>query len=356
VKLLGLVFDNFGLKVLALGMAWAVWFMVSQSLSDEQPVAMQLRISVDDASAVKAALIDPPAPLTTVTITVAGPAREVEVFQSVASRAEAIIQVGREYYPTDMEKQAEFRLEDVQVPNLADFPGLRAVAMDPKVIRLNVERMEERDNVPVERPLLPELLSETVVTRIVTWDTVAHIRASAKHLAKRLASIETSVDPQVLLQLAGSLGDAPVITEEVPLVIDPLQAPLFELVEPKRLTVRLELRQMEDEAFTVPVRILYDAVESEPRRLRFSQGNDLDPVLRDIYQPGVDGAPPTLRLVLEGSPANLASVDPAELVVFVLAGDVPADEVLANVRIRIAGLPLGVRIKQPITLAVEREP
>jgi hypothetical protein len=353
MKLLGLIFDNAGLKILAFGMAWAVWFMVSQSLSADRPVPMQLRIEYD-RDAVLATHKDAAGTGSTITITVAGPASAVGDFERVAARTEAILRVGPEHHPQEPEEQAVFSLDDLEIPDLANFPGLRAVKMEPPEIRLNIERMEVQDK-PVERPVITETPS-SVDVRIVTWDTVVKIRASAKHLAQRLAKIRTSVDPEVLRQLAASVGEAPSITEEVELTVDPGQRPLFELVGQERISVRLELRQNQEATFTVPVRILRaaDTDAAGDRPLRFSPGNDVDVRLQDVYIPGEDGAPPQLRLVLEGSPAAIANVDPAKILAFVLEEEMPTEDVLANLVVHVSGLPGGVRVKFEITLAVER--
>lgn len=355
MRLIGLLFDNAGLKLLALGMAWAMWFMVSQSLSGDKTLNVRLDIRVDDAGSVRASITDPEPPIETVAINFAGPARVVADFSNVANRAKAIIRVGPQHYPQDMEKTAVFRLDDVEIPDLADFPGLRAIRMEPHEIRVNVERMEVRD-IQVMRPEIRDR-SGSVDVRIVTWDTVVKVRASAKDLPKRLAALRTSVDPQTLLQLAGSIGEAPIITEEVPLTVAPEQAGLFELVDRTEIKVRLELRQIDESTFVVPVRIFRtdDGPNTDTREVRFSPGNAVDVRLQDIYEASVDGAPPTLRLVLAGSPAAIAAVDPAQLKAFVLADEMPVDDTLANLPVHVAGLPVGVRLKQPITLSVERD-
>ena len=358
MKLLGLIFDNAGLKVLALGMAWAMWFMVSQSLSGDVTVVMNLEIQVDESGAVRATATAPEPPNPQVSITITGPARSVADFDRVAGREPAVIQVGQQHYPQDMEKTAVFRLEDLKIPDLADFPGLRATSMEPHEIRVNVERMEVRD-IQVERPEIRDR-SGSVDVRIVTWDTVVKVRASAKDLPKRLAALRTSVDPRTLLQLAGSIGEEPSINEEVPLTIDPTQADLFELVDRSEIKVRLELRQIDESEFVVPVRIFRGGFgpDTDDREVHFSPGNAVDVRLQGIYDEGVGGNPPSLRLTLAGSPAAIAAVDPALLIAFVLADEMPSDDTLAtlaNLPVHVAGLPVGVRLTQPITLSVERD-
>ncbi len=354
MRLLGLIFDNLGLKTLALCMAWAVWFMVSQSLTDEKTVPLRLEIAVDDSNQFEATPV--PADLTTVTVTVAGPVRLVEDFERMATSSVAMIHVGRENYPPDEERQAVFRLEDVEIRQLADFPALRVTAMDPKEIRLNVERMEMRE-VPVGRPAVPKTVG-TASVRVVTWDTVVKIRASANNLRTQLATLKTSVDAAALKQAAESIGDAPSITVPVDLTLDPDQAKLFTLVDRDEITVRLELRHVEIGTFAVPVRILRRAGRASTSlgNVHFSPGNDMDMRLSGIYEKGEDGAPPTLRLTLEGSPAAIAAVDPERLIAFVLEDDMSADDEISNLPVHVAGLPVGVRLKpQPLTLSVERD-
>lgn len=353
MKLGGLLLDNLGLKILAIGMAWAVWFMVSQGLSDDKPVPLQLDVRVDDESAVRATLLDPTGNPAIVTITVAGPVRSVADFQRVSAGTKAVIQVGPQHHPQDMEKQAVFRLEDLKIPDLADFPGLRVTEMEPNEIRVNVERMEVQDK-PVMRPECRDRYGSLDV-RVVNWDTVVKIRASAKHLPKQLATIRTSVDDKVLGQLANSIGEEAFISEEVALTVDPIQAGLFQLVDRDRINVRIELRQTETGTFPVPVHIYQQVDGTDPRlrHLRFSPGNALDDRLKDIFVPGENGAAPMLNLVLEGSPATIAAVDPEAIKAFVMADEMPEGELIAFLPVHVAGLPGGVRLKQPIALTVE---
>jgi len=227
--------------------------------------------------------------------------------------------------------------------------------MEPNEIRVNVEKMEVRDR-PVMRPECRDRYGSLVV-RVVNWDTVVKIRASAKHLPKQLATIRTRVDDKVLGQLASSIGEEAFISEEVALTVDESQAGLFELVDKDRINVRIELRQTETGTFPVPVHIYQqvDGAELRLRHVRFSPGNALDDRLKGVFVQGEDGAPPTLNLVLEGSPATIAAVDPATIKAFVLADEMPDGELIALLTVHVAGLPGGVRLKQPIALTVEGE-
>lgn len=356
MRLLGLVFDNFGLKVLALGMAWAVWFMVTQSLNDVKPARIALDLRVADPSAVSVTLTDPPelASSPAVTIRVSGPARTVADFLRVSPDLAARFEIGPDLYPADNEDYRELSLEDLVIPGLDDFPALRAVDMQPEQIRVRIERMEVRDT-PVKKPDFEA--PGTVEVKVVTWDTMVKARASAKHFAQRLASIRTTIDSSKLETMAAALGEAPSRTDDVALTIDPIQASLFELVDRDHITARIELRQLESAAVTVPLQIfrVADDTAHEDRPLRFSPLNAVDPRLEGIYEPGADGAPPRLQLVLEGSPGAIAAVDPAQIKVFVLADEMPADKVLDTLTVHIAGLPAGIRVRTQIALQVERE-
>jgi len=350
MRLLGLVFDNFGLKVLALCMAWAVWFMASESLQDEATVPMVVRTEIQSADGLIVA--QPVEGYQSVKVRVEGPQGAVADFERVDPVV--IVRVKPEQFPdfpTETEKKVDFVLDDVVLPQVSEFPGLRAVEMEPKVIRVNVQRMEVRET-PVELTDVPPLVG-TVAVRVTRYDSMVKIKATANDLQKRLSPIRASIDVDLLRQMANNLGEEPSSNEEVDLTVDPAQAEMFELVDRDRIRARLELSQIGEGSVDVPVRILGRVDGSPHRRLVFSPSNELAEALQGIYTTGVDGGPPRLLLALQGSPAAIAAVVPARVIAFVLESEMPADQTLANLPLHVSGLPPGVRLKLALTLAVE---
>ena len=87
------------------------------------------------------------------------------------------------------------------------------------------------------------------------------------------------------------------------------------------------------------------------RRLAFHESNEIQKKELE-WTPGVDGADPTIKLRLVGSPRAIGKIVQEDLLVFVLGTDMPSDADIANLPVRVSGLPVGVRQAEEIELVV----
>ena len=152
MRLFGLIFDNFGLKVLALVMAWAVWFMTRESLTEERviPMAVDVVVQGDDEVEARATPMR-------VNVTVTGTARSVAEFEKLANPV-VIVTVKPEHFPANEEwmRPETFVLDEIQLPDIADPSELRAKSMEPDVIEVRIESIDpedvvSRDRAPIDR-------------------------------------------------------------------------------------------------------------------------------------------------------------------------------------------------------------
>ncbi len=353
MKLLGVFVDNLGLKLLALVMAWAIWYSVRSGLEEEADVTLRVRVEQAGDDLRAAATID------TVSVTVSGPKGDVAAL-SGRTDLDAVARVVPEYLREgQLDDTRDFGRDELEFRWLPADGAVYVTDMRPAKVRVKLHRMAVR-NVPVEQPQVPTSAAGTVSVKVLRWDNVASIRAPESEL-RNITALRTFVPPERLQQIAGSLGDAPSITEDVRLDVDPSQAGRFEFTDRSVLTVKLELRRVEEGELVLPVRIYGSPPPSGTvrRRLRFSPANELDQRLRGVFQPDPDGGPPRLRIDVEGTPAALeaarAAASEGRLHAFVLEDDVPAGEDVFNLQVHVADLPVGVRPARQILLAVEVE-
>ncbi len=352
MRLFGLIFDNFGLKVLALVMAWAVWFMTRESLTEERVIWMNIEVVViqgEDqvvASATNRA----------VNITVTGTARAVADLEKLANPV-AVLQVKAEHFPPSgqWETTETFKLRDLKLPDLFDSSELRAKTMDPRRIEVRIDRIEVRD-FPVEAPPIPAMPGTDV--RIIQTTPTATVRGTLKDLAALNSSIQTSINRDSLVSLMNAMGDDHTIEDRINLDIAPVQQGIFklvELVEPERLSAKVEISNVKTEKFTVPVYIHFTQPttgDTGRRTLRFSPTNAIENTDLE-WVDGEGGDPPTMNLVLVGSPLSIKKVDRATLIAFVLADEMPADETVSRLPVHVIGLPVGVEPENDIFLHVQ---
>ena len=350
MKLLGLVFDNFGLKVLALLMAWALWFMARANLTEKVLLDMPVQVVVEegaDAWRVRSKV-------ERVTIEVEGPARVVAGLATERQfRAVVTFPAQR---PETPEHTTQFTFADVSIPELKQFDGARALRMEPESFRVEGQRLVE-DVITVPRPEVPTEIGLATV-RVLEWDNSVVVRGAQTDL-KSLGGwgLRTRVSDEVLLELATGLGALGRLVTQVRLDVDAEQRRqyYFEMTEPRELQVRLELRSIDYREVTLPLQIHYVAAPGggPRRRIRFSPGNEIG--LREVYTPGESGAPPTLRITLEGTPGAIAELDESRLRAFVVEDEIPEGQDVYNLPVKVMGLPFGVRLQGRIAVAVEVE-
>jgi hypothetical protein len=292
-----------------------------------------------------------------VEITVTGTARAVAEFAKL-SNPRAIVQVKPEHFPTNDEwmRTETFVLEDIKLPDITNSTELRATEMVPNVIEVRIESVDTR-SFPVEAPPDPELLGGALA-RIIQPTPSATVRGTKDKLDALKGSIKTAINRDALNALVRGLDDDPTITDRIDLEIAPAQQGIFrflQLVEPKRLSAKVEISNEKQREIVVPVHIFTSSGQGDiaPRRLRFSPDNEIDKPLD--WKLGEAGELPTMRLRLTGSPRSIERVDPAVLVVFVQGDAMKADETVSRLPVLVSGLPVGVRLEADITLIVQTE-
>ena len=350
MRLLGLIFDNLGLKLLALVMAWAVWFMTREGLTEERVIWMDIKVVVVQGEDEVVARATPEG----VKITVTGTARAVADFDGLVSPV-AVLQVKPEHFPPTGEWNTTetFVLRDLQLPESFDRTALRAKTMDPNVIEVKIDRIEVRE-FPVEAPPVPTVAGSVV--KILQPTTTATVRGTMANLESLGGSIKTTINRETVVSMVKAMGSEHTTSQRIELDIDPVQQAFFhllELVEPDSLAARVKVSNVVTKGFTVPVRIFYSSVmtaDSASRTLRFAPVNLLNEPLN--WNEGEAGGLPTMSLRLRGSPVSMAKVDRTALIAFVIADDMPAEDV-APLKLHVDGLPVGVSTEGDVFIHVQ---
>ncbi len=311
MKLIRLIFGDMGLKVLAVAMAWSVWFMVGEGLTATETFLMDVDVRTTGTADIRTRVLDASQ---RVTLKISGPQSVVAQLRAVPEKRARVTVAGELVPPDDPEKQIEFRLADVEIPSLADFPELRATAMTPATVRVLVENMREEEK-RVAAPKPPAEINDVQV-RVIDTDPTVRVRGPLS-VIKDLTTIETAIDKDQLRSLAEGMGDMVRDRQTIPLRIVPDPAGSYSLVGTEHIEARIELiKLMQRDIPSVPIQILRSP--GDQRDLKFS-------LINTISHPSFElGSPATMTLRVEGVPRLVKALDASTILAFVLAEGVPS--------------------------------
>lgn len=351
MNLLRATVANPGLKLLSLLLAWGLWYVVREGLEDVVPA--NLRVAADaadpsvDGAGVDGVGVDGEVLHPAVFVKLKGTQREIELVTRGDQPLAAPI-APSDLAADELAREKEFRAEDLVLP----LPGgrVRIVEMEPEVVRVRVRRIERRE-IALAPPAFPGAGEMRVQIQLRKSPDRVWVRAASEHLRSNL-DLRTVVPRADLQRAVASMGDSAKVTATFQLQVDPAQAAIMQVLDPRELVCTAEIGRFDEEILTVPVAILSAPGDGEGRRITVAEAN----------HPWVfAGPPPQVKLVLRGSRAalDLALARPPRA--FLLAAEVPSDgsarSATADVPLHVADLPPGVSLdREDATVLVRSDP
>jgi hypothetical protein len=336
MNVLRALFANAGMKLLALLLAWGLWFVVREDLDEVRDAVLRVSVRPVPGSNIDAAVENDQ-----VTVRVRGPRRDVDQLVDVAR--ELLVRVRPDDLNVDqLTAVRELGADDLLLPPPLPPDAVRIEEMSPETITVRLWRVERRE-VPVRTPEFPGLEDLNVSVERRSWPQKALVRGPADDLVK-LPWLDSTVDREQLRRAVEAMGDSGRVSTSLPLLLTNAPTANFQVIEPRALEVRFDLVRSATLTVTVPLPLLDDA-GARPRRIRVAPGD----------RPGiVAGTPPQIALELRGPPKALATVTPESIRAFLLASELPADAKSGELRVHTSDLPAGVSLaREPLTVPVE---
>lgn len=319
-----LVTENWGLKLLALLLAWGIWFVLRGDLEERQDATVRVTLDLPPG-------IDGEPLPASVAVRLHGHRRDLDAFlrgvPSMRVRVEtadlAVDQTSatRVVEPRELVPLEPFGAHAVRVAEFADRAGLR----------LRLWRVEAR-TIQLAQPLFPGIEDLPVRVERPSWPTQATVEGPVEELARILA-LRTTVDRDQLRQFAASAGDAPRTSVTLPLTIADVPSDRLRVLSPvpAKFAVTADLVRAASRTIEVPLLVLAEGGPARPLRLE---------------APGrawfLAGDPPRISLELRGSPRALESIVPEQVRAFVLASELAPGADAGDLRVHVADLPAGV--------------
>ena len=341
MKLVRVVFGDPGLKVLSLLLAWALWYIVREDLTETATREATVVVEVEGDGDLSARPNQ-----RTVTIQASGPRRALEAFRGnlqprVVARIRADALESDQY-----DRKISFSQQELELRDSLGNEDLTIQSMIPATVDVVVFRVEQTRKT-VEPPDFLGIDELDVRVDLKRYTTEAVVRGAANALST-IPRIKTFVSKEQIRSYAAGLRDTLGSTVVFRLNIDPKQAPNIELIEPKELEAQVQLSRVEQHPLEVPLQLYGDVGPStaggNARRLRFAEINK--PHL-------LAGDPPRVQLVLIGPPAAVERLTPESIRAFVLTSDLPPDQTFGDIPVHIADLPPGVALDREYTVSVE---
>jgi hypothetical protein len=318
-------FANWGVKLLALLLAWGIWYVVREDLDEPRDLSLKVAIQVAEGAEMEAALHG----ASHVSVKLKGPRREVDLLAS--GMRPLIAHVRADDLAVDQNTGTRaFRAEDLVLPEPVRPGTVRIVEMDPDVVMVRLWRVARRE-VPLKPPEFPGTSELNVQVERRRWPQKAVVRGPAEELDSHL-TLRTAVDREQLRRFVEAMGDAPRTTVTLPLTILDVTPGLLTVIEPKDLEVTADLVRNGEASVQVPLSILR-AAEGPSRGLQV-----VDPQ-RSWF---TAGDPPTITLEMRGNPLALATVTPQTVRAFLLESELAADATEGELRVHTSDLPSGV--------------
>lgn len=330
------LFANWGVKLLALLLAWGIWYVVREDLDEPRDFSLPVAVQVAQGASLEGSVHEP----AYVSVKVKGPRREVDL---LAGGKPLVAPVRADDLAVDQNTGTKaFRADDLALPEPMRPGSIRILEMEPDVVLVRLWRVARRE-VPLAPPEFPGTAELNVQVERRRWPQKAVVRAPADQLDSLLV-LRTAVDRDQLRRFVEAMGDAPRTTVTLPLTL--LDAGTLSVLEPKPLEVTADLVRDGEATIKVPLAILRDAAAA-PRALRV-----VDPE-RPWFQAG---EPPLVTLELRGNPVALAAVTPQTVRAFLLESDLPAGATEGELRVHTSDLPSGVALaREDLLLRVRAE-
>ena len=339
MKLVRALFADLGLLTLAVVFGWAIWYVVREELTESQ--RREVQVVVESGSD----LLDVAATRNTVVIEVHGSRGAVDAFRAMHS-PKIVRRVTTSDLPQGVdETRREFGKDDFDFGDMLGA-ALTVVEMEPSLVGVQLFRVavQEKTVAPPEFQGAADLSLRHVLQ---SYTNTAKVRGKVSVLST-FREIRTLVAKEKLQGFAESLRDTPKTTARLDLEVDPSQRDLFTLVDPPRLSARVELSRVAEQELVLPILVLGETSTAKAgapaRHVQFAELN------KPCF---VRGDPPKVKLQFTGVPSALAALATGKARAFVLATDLPADQRNGDVPVHVADLPAGVALAQECSVYVE---
>lgn len=324
---------GWGMKLLALLLAWGVWYVVREDLDEPRDVRLHVV-----AQTVAGGAIDGEVQEDMVAVKIRGPRRDVEF---LVNEKQLIAPVRADDLTVDQNSGTKtLRAEDLLLPEALVPGSVRIVEMTPATVTVRLRRMERRP-MTLRPPELRGIEDLNVQVERKRWPQKAVVRGPADQLGT--LALETAVEYDQLRRAVEAMGDATRATVTLPLTLLNAPSKNFTVIEPRVLEMSLDLVRESSATLTLPLAILQDA-NGPARRVRVSGER---PWI-------VAGDPPQVVLELRGSSKSLAAATPQSVRAFILASDLPDGADQGEVPLHTADLPAGaVLVRDDLVVPVQ---
>lgn len=316
-------FGNWGVKLLALLLAWGVWYVVREDLDEPRDVRLRVVAQTPEGGSIDGEVQDD-----IVAVKVRGPRRDVEY---LVNEKQLLAPIRPDDLTVDQNTGTKIlRAEELLLPEPLLPGAVRILEMTPSVVTVRLRRMERRP-MTLRPPELRGIEDLNVVVERKRWPQKAVVRGPADQLGT--LALETAVEFDALRRAVEGMGDLPRATVTLPLTLLNAPSKNFTVIEPHVLEMTLDLVREASATVTVPLSLLDDA-DGHARHLRLAGER---PWI-------VAGDPPHVVLELRGSARSLAAGSTQTVHAFVLASELPdgADE--GELRLHTADLPPGASL------------
>jgi hypothetical protein len=330
-------FAGFGVKALALLLAWGLWYAVREDLDETRDFELPIVVRPAPGSSVDGEPIR-----ARVAGRVKGPRRELDLLIP-SGKPLAIVTQNEHLTAEQFSGTRDFTTSELLLPEPIRPGTVRIVELDPDPVPVRLWRVERRE-VPLAPPEFPGADELGVQVERRRWPTKAVVRAPLEQLGSLLV-LRTAVDREQLRRLVEAMGEAPRTTVTLPLTIVDTPTDRLAVVEPRSLEVTADLARNAEVDVTAELSIFSDANGTGPR-LRI--------VADDAHPWVLPGDRPRIVLTLRGTPRALGLVTPKSFRAFVVASEFPPVAERGELRVHISDLPSGVLLaKENLTVPVE---
>ena len=335
-------FANLGVKLTALMLAWALWYVVREDLDEVREALLPVALQIAPGSNVDGELQQ-----ARVSVKLKGPRREVDLL--INSGRPLLLQVRSEDLTIDQHTGTKAApAEDLLFPDPIRPGTVRIVEMEPEKVTVRLWRVERRD-VPMAPPEFLGIEDLGVQVERRRWPPKALIRAPVEQLGSLLV-LKTAVDREQLRRMVEAMGDAARTTVTLPLTVTDTPTERMTIVDPHILEVTADLVRNAEVSIQVPLAIYRDDVGSG------GAGGGRLRVVPDTARTWLTaGDAPAVSIAFRGNPRALAALSAQSVRAFVLTSELPAGVNAGELPLHTSDLPTGVTLaRDDIKIPVER--
>jgi len=318
------LFGDPGVKLLAILIAVTLWFIVRKDLRDEKPVQFEVKVIVDEPGEFETVILQPSDGR--LKVRVAGPASEVAIFAAANPAGTVIARIsGRDHVGADKTgTTVRLGLSDLEFPPAIDGGNLSVLRPkdDAPEVAVRVDRMVTKTVRLLEPTLWGKDKFEGTDFETGRWPPNLEVRGKMADL-KDITEIKAHITQAELEILKDRLASRTSNEFTATLHLDELYAGRFELLEPNKFTVEIEVTSQQSRWLDVPLYIIYrqPGAAADALRLKFTADNKNE----DWFRVPEDGGPPLVHLEFRGAPREVLKLDAAKMMAFVVADDLPDD-------------------------------